>query len=51
MLRSGHLPGTRTVGVFLFGLVNERIGGDKRPIHASSASGTQRGLNLSDPGE
>ncbi len=22
----GHSPGTRTVGVFLFGLVNERIG-------------------------
>jgi hypothetical protein len=24
----GHSPETRTVGVFLFGLVNERIGGD-----------------------
>jgi hypothetical protein len=23
----GHSPGTRTVGVFLFGLINERIGG------------------------
>jgi hypothetical protein len=23
---AGHSPGTRTVGVYLFGLVNERIG-------------------------
>jgi len=43
MLRSGHLPGTRTVGVFLFGLVNERIGGDKgqythRALRALSAA-------------
>jgi hypothetical protein len=28
---AGHSPGTGTVGVFLFGLVNERIG-DNTPI-------------------
>jgi hypothetical protein len=28
----GDPPGIRAVGIFLFGLVKERVGGDNRPI-------------------
>ena len=38
---AGHSPGTRTVGIFLFGLVNERIGDDLALIEARRRSRTR----------